>query len=208
VIDVGAARTPAAAAAPGIPASSAARPVPTIHVRRPTYAEAVGQYEEAVKHLQRRDFAAAAAGFRAVLERYPDECELQERSRLYLKVCERATGSPPPEPASTEDLLFAATMALNDGRLADAGARLEQVLARDGGHEHAHYMLALVRSLRGQPDEALHHLSRAVELNPENRLLARLEHAFEPVRERHREAYRQLVEGPSPARRRIRSRAR
>ena len=35
--------------------------------------------------------------FRTVLERYPDERELLERARLYLRVCERETSRQPPD---------------------------------------------------------------------------------------------------------------
>jgi hypothetical protein len=46
-------------------------------------------YERGLQALQRRDFAASAEALRNVIQRYPDERELLERARLYLKVCER-----------------------------------------------------------------------------------------------------------------------
>src|SRR5437899_629855 len=55
-------------------------------VRKPTYHEAVAMYERGLQALQRRDFAASADALRTVIERYPDERELLERARLYLKV--------------------------------------------------------------------------------------------------------------------------
>ena len=77
----------AAAKPVAAPAPAPAPPPPP--VRKPTYHEAVAMYERGLQALQRRDFAASAEALRNVIERYPDERELLERARLYLKVCER-----------------------------------------------------------------------------------------------------------------------
>src|SRR5438045_8313114 len=60
---------------------------PAAPAQKPTYHEAVAMYERGLQALQRRDFAAAAAALRSVIDRYADERELLERARLYLKVC-------------------------------------------------------------------------------------------------------------------------
>src|SRR5918992_168303 len=75
------------AARPAAPPPAPAPPQPP--PRKPTYHEAVAMYERGLQALQRRDFAASADALRTVIERYPDERELLERARLYLKVCER-----------------------------------------------------------------------------------------------------------------------
>src|SRR5262249_58741070 len=85
-------KAPAKAAKPSVaPAPPPTPPQPP--PRKPTYHEAVAMYERGLQALQRRDFAASADAPRAVLGRYPDERELLERARPYLK------GSrPQPEP--------------------------------------------------------------------------------------------------------------
>lgn len=77
------------AAAPEAAPPSA--PSPSHPARKPGFYEAVAIYERGVQALQRHDFQGAAGFFRTVLERYPDERELLERARLYLRVCERET---------------------------------------------------------------------------------------------------------------------
>ena len=66
-------------------------PPPQPPARKPGFYEAVAIYERGVQALQRHDFQGAAGFFRTVLERYPEERELLERARLYLRVCERET---------------------------------------------------------------------------------------------------------------------
>ena len=83
--------------------------------RKPTYHEAVALYERGLQALQRHDFGAAADALRMVIERYPDERELLERARLYLKVCERELTPRETAPRTAEERVYAATVALNAG---------------------------------------------------------------------------------------------
>ena len=83
--------------------ASASAPAPAPPVRKPTYHEAVAMYERGLQALQRRDFAASAEALRNVIERYPDERELLERARLYLKVCERELEPKEPAPKTADE---------------------------------------------------------------------------------------------------------
>ena len=120
---VSSARTPAKPARPVRAAkpvkapARAAKPVPVVAApppppappapRKPTYHEAVAMYERGLQALQRRDFAASADALRSVIERYPDERELLERARLYLKVCERELEPKEPAPKTAVHRIFA-----------------------------------------------------------------------------------------------------
>jgi TolA-binding protein len=72
-------------------------PGPPPPIRKPAFYEALALYESGVRALQRHDFGSAAGSFRDVIQGYPDERELVERSRLYLQVCERETARRIPE---------------------------------------------------------------------------------------------------------------
>jgi TolA-binding protein len=102
---------PVKAAPPPPPPPAPAPPPP----RKPTYHEAVAMYERGLQALQRRDFAASADALRNVIERYPDERELLERARLYLKVCERELEPKEPAPKTPDEWVYAATVSLNQG---------------------------------------------------------------------------------------------
>ncbi len=163
-------------------------------------------YEQALQALQHRDYTRAAEQFQAVLDRYPEERELHDRVRLYLRVCERQTGPSTPKPATLQDRVYAATMALNRGDSAGALAQLEPVAEQARDNDHAQYVLAAIRAQRGEPPLALEHLRRAIELNPENRALARQDPDLEPLR--GHDAFRSLLEPPvTSGRRRPRARA-
>ncbi len=176
--------------------------------KRTSYLEALAQYERGVQALQGKNYRLAADLLQSVLDRYPDERELHERVRLYLKVCERQTGTPPPSPRTAEERLYAATLALNAGGYDEALAHLQAVDTDDPANDHAQYMLAVVNALQGRPERALAHLRRAIDLNPENRAFARQDPDLDPLR--GHEAFRLAVETGTAgaARRRARGRAR
>src|SRR5262249_40026677 len=111
------------------PVQPPAPPVPPAPPpRKPTYHEAVAMYERGLQALRRRDFAAAAAALRRVIERYPDERELLERARLYLKVCERELEPKEPTPKTADEWVYAATVALNAGDEGTAHRHLQRAL--------------------------------------------------------------------------------
>jgi Tfp pilus assembly protein PilF len=149
-------------------------------------------YERGLQALQRRDFAASAEALRNVIERYPDERELLERARLYLKVCERELEPKEPAPKTADEWVYAATVAFNAGDEATALRHLQRALSEDARHDHAHYMMAVVATRRGDTTGGLHHLRQATSLNPENRSLARQDPELDALRDDA--AFRVIVE--------------
>ena len=181
--------------------AQAAAPVATpAPVRKPGFYEAVAIYERGVQALQRHDFAAAAGFFRTVLDRYPEERELLERARLYLRVCERETSRQQPVPKTPAERVYAATVALNSGDNSLALDHLQRALVDDPESDHAHYIMAVALGMRGRAAEALDHLRRSIELNPENRSLARQDPDLDGLR--GHEIFRSVLETPSAMSRR------
>ena len=160
---------------PPLPPSVASDPShsarPNGPLRRPTYPEAVARYEQGIRSLQEHKFQDAADAFRLVLTKYPEEKELNDRVRLYLALCERQLNSAP-EPRTTEERLYAATLALNARDPATASRHLGNIVSQDPDHEGALYMLAVVHALQEDSPTALTYLQRAIQQNPANRSLA------------------------------------
>ena len=61
--------------------------------RRERSLQAIRRYERGLDAMQRKDFVAAEKALREVLGDYPEERELHERARLYVKICERESGT-------------------------------------------------------------------------------------------------------------------
>jgi tetratricopeptide (TPR) repeat protein len=168
--------------------------------RKPAYYEAIALYERGVQALQRHNYPGAAEHFRTVLERYPNERELVERARLYLRVCERETSRQPATPTTPEERVYAATVSLNSGDHDAALDHLTRALDDDPESDHAHYIMAVALSMRGRPDNALEHLRQAIALNPENRSLARQDPDLDGLRSH--DNFRSVLDTPSDGTRR------
>jgi tetratricopeptide (TPR) repeat protein len=195
--------TPARAAVQApVPEPAPAPPPPP---RKPGFYEAVAIYERGVLGLQRHDYAGAAEQFRAVIERYPEERELLERARLYLRVCEKETARQTPPPETPAEQVIAATVSLNAGDHATALHHLQRALNADPENDHAHYIMSAALSMRGRREEAIEHLHRAVALNPENRSQALQDPDLDNIRDL--DGFRAIVEA-APAQNRRRPRRR
>lgn len=161
--------------------------------RRKKQLKAVELYERALEALQRRDLRVAANRFKKVIREFPAERELHERSRRYLEVCERHL-APAPAPKTLEERVYAATLALNAGSEQEALRLLESALAEAPDSEQVQYMLAVARAAAGDQSTAVTHLHRAIELNPDNRFLARHEPSFEALHDH--ETFQQMLASP------------
>ena len=149
---------------------------------RPEHLEAVALYEQGMAAMQTHEFARASSALRAVIARYPTERELHERVRLYLNVCDRHMTPLAASPSTPEERVFAATLAVNAGNLEAALSHLRKATKESPQYDHALYMLAAVLAQLGKLDEAVPPLLRAIELNPDNRAMARHDPDLEPLR--------------------------
>ena len=92
--------------------------------------------------LQRKRYDVAADRFRSLLDRFPGERALLDRTRVYLELAERELNRQPPNPRTLEERVTAATAALNNGQDAEAERLVRSVLADEGRHDLALYLMA------------------------------------------------------------------
>ena len=172
-------------------------PAPGLHIPTPAppAAEAVGLFERGMQALQQHAFAQAAEQFRSLLDNFPAERGLRDRSQVYLSLCERELKRQPAAPRTVEERLTAATAALNDGDDETAERLARSVLDDVKGQDLALYLLAAVEARRGASENALEWLARAIDASPEIRAQARHDADFEELR--GLDAFRQLIELPA-----------
>jgi tetratricopeptide (TPR) repeat protein len=154
---------------------------PVVKVRE-AYVKAIGLYENGLKAMRRRHFDRAATSFGKLLEQFPEERDLLERARLYLRVCERESGPSKKAPRTVNERILAATLALNRHDAEGALALLRSAAVAHPDNDYIQYMLALGHALRNDADSAAQHLIEAIKLNPENRLQANQEPDFDAIR--------------------------
>ena len=147
----------------------------------PSAAKSDGQafqhYQAAVQLLQQGKFDRALAAFEKLLPDAP--IEIKERCRIYITTCRRQLEKAPLNFATPEEHFDFAIAQLNNGYYEEAREHFERILAQVPDADYVFYGMALLNSVSGQPQECLTNLARAIELNPRNRLQARVDNDFQ-----------------------------
>lgn len=140
------------------------------------YLAAVRNFEGAVRFFQRQNYERAKEIFDKLLRSAP--CEMAERVRVYLRVCEQKLGRPAPAPKTASDYYNLGVAELNARNLDSAIKHLSKAHKLEPNQELVRYALAAAHALQGNADAALEHLKAAIALRPENRFQARHDEDF------------------------------
>ena len=139
-------------------------------------------YDRGVAALQKKKLDEAERNFLDLIQKYPEERELVDRARVYLSVVERQKRAARPASTEPEDLYYVAVLEKNRGNVAEAIEHLKRA-ARKNGQGRVDFLLACCYAQNGETDTALEHLRKAIEEDQSNRILARHDRDFDPVRE-------------------------
>ena len=140
------------------------------------------EYDRGVAALQRRKLDEAERHFADLIQKYPEEKELVDRSRVYLAACERQKLAARSTLSEPEDFYYAAVLEKNRGNVEEAIEHLKRAARKNGGGK-VDFLLACCYAQRGEPGSALEYLKRAIGEDQRNRILARHDRDFDPVRD-------------------------
>jgi tetratricopeptide (TPR) repeat protein len=174
---------------------------PRVPPPRSDYAEAIATYERGLAAIQKKQYRLAADTLRSVLERYPEEKELHERVTLYLRVCERHLTPADTTARTSEEQVYAATLAVNEGAYERAIELASAALAANADLGNAEYILAVALTLKGDMASATRHLKQSIDLNSENRELAKRDADLDALRRLEEVRSILAVQGSSASRR-------
>jgi tetratricopeptide (TPR) repeat protein len=134
-------------------------------------------YQAAVQLVQQGKFDKALAAFEKLLLTAP--FEIAERCRMYVQTCQRQINKRGLAFITPEERYDYAVSQLNGGYFEEAGEQLRGIIADYPRADYAFYGLALLDSITGRIQGCLDNLSKAIELNPKNRLQARADNDFQ-----------------------------
>lgn len=138
----------------------------------PRLAQALKQYELAIKHFNQQNYRRA----REILEKLlvAPSRQLAERARMHLKICEQRLRRAVPVSLKTgDDHYYYAVSLINLQRYDEARRHLEKARKLLAKADYVYYALAALTALTGDSEAALAHLRLAIRLRPENRYQAR-----------------------------------
>lgn len=136
-------------------------------------------YQSAVQLLQQGKFEKALAAFEKILPAAP--IELVDRCRMYIITCQRQLENHRLTFLTPEEHFDYAISQLNTGYYEEAREQFEGILHGHPLADYAYYGLALLDAMTGRTHDCLGNLARAIELNPKNRLQARVDNDFQSM---------------------------
>jgi tetratricopeptide (TPR) repeat protein len=151
--------------------------------RRDEYQKALNAYGDAMKNFRQGKNERAEEQLLAFLEKFPQERELVDRARLYLKVCQERIGKSKERISlkTEEDYFYYGVFRINQGDYDGAAKLLEKARELAPKDARTFYLSADLACLMGQAEECLEYLKKAVHLDKLYAVLAQNEIDFQPL---------------------------
>jgi len=144
----------------------------------PDYTPILKDYEGAVRLLQEKKYDRAKSAFEKLLGNSTPQ-HIADRARLYMQTCNAKLADAPAAPKGTAEQYDAAVALMNEGSFDQARTAIEKLIKSSPEADYAHYGMAVLSCIAERPEEALRHLQKAIELNPQNRIQARNDSDFQ-----------------------------
>jgi tetratricopeptide (TPR) repeat protein len=138
---------------------------------------AVQHYQTAVQLLQQGKYEKALGLLEKLLPEAP--AEIQDRCRMYIITCRRQMEKDSRSFPTPEEHYDYAISQLNTGYYEEAREQFNSILTGHPTADYAFYGLAVLEAITGRVQDCLNNLARAIELNPKNRLQARVANDFQ-----------------------------
>jgi len=153
--------------------------------------KALKEFERGVNHFHKQNYSEALDRFQAILKEFPEERELVDRAQVYARVCAQMSNTRAPQPRKPEDCFYFGVMKANEADYDEAVKYLDRALQANPRDEKVHYVMASTLALKGERDTAIKHLREAIQIDKGNRIFARNDPDFEPIRDD--EAFQNLI---------------
>ena len=143
----------------------------------PRFAQAVQNYEAAIKAMQEHKFEKAKALLEKIIA--GGSRELLDRARVHLNLCNQQLAGASTSFKTHEEHFDYAVSLINSGQYDQARGHIEKILKQNAKADFAYYGMAVVDCLTGQVESSLKNLGEAIRLNPQNRFQARNDSDFQ-----------------------------
>jgi tetratricopeptide (TPR) repeat protein len=136
------------------------------------FLEASKHFDEGVQLLYGKNLKKARESFQNVVDNYSEEREMVDRAKMYIKICDGGRSRRDHVLESAEEYFTRATLRFNEGDLDGAIQDHQEALHISPKADYVYFSLAGIYAIKGDADQAVKILEKAIKLNPENRKLA------------------------------------
>ncbi|MGC2697647.1 MAG: hypothetical protein WA738_17810 [Candidatus Angelobacter sp.] len=143
----------------------------------PGFAQAVQNYEGAIRAMQEHKFEKAKGLLEKILA--GGNRDLMDRARVHINLCNQQLAGVSTTFKTQEEHFDYAVSLMNSGQYDQARGHVEKILKQNPKADFGYYGMAVVDCLTGQVEASLKNLSEAIRLNPQNRFQARNDSDFQ-----------------------------
>jgi tetratricopeptide (TPR) repeat protein len=143
----------------------------------PGFAQAVQNYETALRAMQEHKFEKAKALLEKIIAGV--QTALIDRARVHLNLCNQQLAGVSTSFKTHEEHFDYAVSLMNSGQFDQSRGHMEKILKQNAKADFAYYGMAVVDCLTGQVESSLKNLGEAIRLNPQNRFQARNDSDFQ-----------------------------
>lgn len=136
------------------------------------YLEAARHFDEAIQLLHNKSPKKARDIFQQVIDNFPEEKEMADRARTYIRICDSNRNRKDQPLEQAEDYYARGTFRLNEGDIDAAIQDFQEAIRLDAKSDFLPYSLAAAYALKGDGPSAIKVLEKAIKMNPENRVFA------------------------------------
>ena len=157
----------------------------------PNALAAVRAFEQALRSFNRHDYDSAKSALKSIIEKFPEQPEVNAGARTYLAICDQRLSRAPSVPKNSEALYDQGVFQFNKGNTRDAIELYDRALRADPRADHVWYSLAAAYARLANSSKALDALRRAISIRSAYRSYARRDLDFANLR--GNQEFRQLT---------------
>lgn len=132
----------------------------------------IKSYQVALKKFWKGQHADALSSFEQLRDGNGTQIELVDSLRTYIEACKIKLGLNAFEPKTPEDHYLFGVMLMNEGDYEESVRHLSHAVSKNKNNDAWQFSIACALALNENIPEAAEALSKAIELNPDNKIYA------------------------------------
>ena len=138
-----------------------------------TTTAALAVLEKGIKLIYQKDFKKARQELKSLIETHPEEPEIIAGARSYIQICDREEAVHKKPAVGNDQPYSLGVIEHNRGNYDAALAQFRLSLERHPNADYIYYSIAASLAMKGELQEAIRNLGRAIDLGEDNRVYAK-----------------------------------
>jgi tetratricopeptide (TPR) repeat protein len=146
------------------------------------YSKFLGLYQKGLEKFRKGEYQQAIELFQSLVDKVGDFSHLTNRAMVYIKICNARLQKKKITLSNVEDYYLWGVFKFNEGNFEEALKHFQQALNLKPGDDRILYLLASTYVLMEDKEHALKYLEDAIKINNKNKIFARHDNIFHPLK--------------------------